>query len=340
LNIKGLTAVVGRQRYQNAQGLLYSNDLAPTDQVNVHSRLGPLNLSGFNGTTNDNTFVGTRNPYITSAAVGYMGINNTGSAVTGTAGNTSGSFAGFPGVLAAGGAYPTDNESLIHANINLFKIAGQPVGLGISRLFDGVQEQSADGANLTIPLFNRTIGIEGVRETQYFNGTSANHPTAFNVTVPVVRWKLIDLDFAYGKADNDFEYLVASETNPFARTYGEAIFDRPMALGSPMINGSGIAGTPLYMAAKQVYDWNGTVRVPISFLRRFPIDLRYYKAYGSQVTPAGGVANAINLGAVYSIGTAFPLSPGFDLSFKYGVYNVPGPFPSIEYFRAAANIGF
>jgi len=347
LNIKGLSAVLGRQRTKIGQGLLYDNDLSPTDQVNLKFNLGPLSISGFNGTTNNQLFASSRNPYLQTGAVRYIGFSGTAAGfIPGgpfgpnpNAGG-SGAFAGFPGAGSLA-AYPDDNESAVRASVNLFRIAGQPVGLGITRLFDGVQDQNGWSADLSVPLFNRTIGFEAVRQDQYANSLSANQPTAWNVTVPVLRHRILDLDFAYGKADNDFEYFVASSANPYARTYGEAIFDRPLALGAPLINGLGrTPGEPAYMAAKKAFDWNGTLRLPVSFLKRFPLDFRYYRAYGSQIAPFGGQKDSLDLGAVYSVGTSFALSPGLDLSLKYGAYNVPGAYRALQYFRAAASVGF
>jgi hypothetical protein len=337
LNIKGLNAVLGRQHTRIAQGLLYDNDLAPTDQFRVNFNLGPFSISGFDGTTNNQVFSSAGNPYLTTGAVANIGLNGfAGLMPTGSPGaGTSGAFVGFPSPPSYANQYPDDNEALLHADVNLFRIAGNPVRLGGTALLNGVQDQDGYGADLTIPLFNRTVGVEWVDERHYANSASAASPQALNVTVPIFRTNLLDLDFAYGKADSDFEYFLASSANPFARTYGEAIFDRPMALGAPLISGTGPAGSPIYAAAKQTYDFNGTVRLPISFLRRFPIDLRYYRAYGSHIA-----GTRLDLGSVYSIGTRFAITPGMDISVKYGVYNVPGPYPALQYLRAAADIGF
>jgi hypothetical protein len=261
----------------------------------------------------------------------------------------SGAAVGFPG--AVGGAYPDDNEAAVRAGFNLFRIAGQPVSVGITRLFDGVQNQQGDSVDLTIPLFNRTIGVEYVRQRQYAGNTNTvGEPNAYNITLPLFRARFLDLNLAYGKADNDFEYFVASSANPYARSYAEALFDRPVALGAPMINGrffgnvggvpAGLGGMPLYATAKEAIDFNGTLRI----LRRLPIDFRYYKAYGTRLIDASGSAggrrNALDLGSVYTVGSTFNVSPGLDLELKYGHYNVPGAFPSIDYVRVGANVGF
>ncbi|MBW3635393.1 MAG: S-layer homology domain-containing protein, partial [Armatimonadetes bacterium] len=46
LGTRGLSATLGRQRTKIAQGLLYDNDLSPTDQLRLDFNLGPVALSG------------------------------------------------------------------------------------------------------------------------------------------------------------------------------------------------------------------------------------------------------------------------------------------------------
>lgn len=289
-------------------------------------------MGAFVGSTNNNTSIGLANPYAASGAVRYLGTSVIKSPNFATTANEflSGAAIGFPGIqdyLIAGRAPLTDdNEALVHAGVNLFKIAGQPVRVGGSYLFSGVEKQRGYGFDLTIPLFNRNVGVEYVKQTNYFLAGNSNG-SAYNVTVPLIRSSKLDLNFAYGKADRQFEYFAASAANPFARTYGEAIFDRQLALGAPLINGAGAPGDPQYMAAKKVYDVGGTLRV----IKRLPIDFRYYNAKGT-----GGR----DLGAVYTVGTTFALTQGLDLELKYGRYNPKGNFDSINYFRVGANVGF
>jgi hypothetical protein len=341
--IKGLSAILGRQHTRIGQGLLYNNDLAPTDQIHGMFNVGPLQISGFIGSSNNQTFSGATNPYITTGAVRFLGLGSNAAPVPNffNAGNRavgSGAAVGFPSANASG-PFPDDNESLVRVGFNLFRIAGQPVGIGISRLFDGVENQRGDSLDLTVPLFNRTVGVEYVQQKKYYNGTKTNdNPSAYNVTLPVLRTRILDLDASYGKAQNDFEYFASSSANPFARTYAEALFDRPMALGAPMINGFGANGTPLYMAAKEAYDLRGTVRLPLPVLRRVPIDFRYMAARGSGTV---GSNDGISLGHLYSVGTAFNLSPGLDAEFKFGEYNPAGASVyTIRYVRVGVNLGF
>ncbi len=333
--ISNLTATLGRQRTKIAQGLLYDNELSPTDQLRADFSVGPVAISGFVGTTNNVTGLGLvgLDPYVSQGSVFYMN--------TGVAGNNAAvGFPGFDPTFGAGGSdfnafVADDNENLIRASANLFRLAGQPVSLGYSRMFDGFRGQRGDAVDLTIPLFNRTVGIEYVRGLQYASGQDTpGNPKAYIATVPVLRTSIIDLNFAYGKADDDFEYGVISSANPYARSYGQAIFDRPIALGAPLATTANGGG---FVAAKRTYDINGTVRLPISFLRRVPLDFRYYKADSGDL---GGGTGSVDLGRVYSLGTTFNVTPGFDLNLLGGVYDPKDAISKVRYVRVGASVGF
>ena len=343
LGTRNMSLILGRQRTKIASGLLYDNDLWPTDQLHAMAGVGPVSISGFIGSANNATggssSLGNRSNYLNSGAVGYMGANlfyngnfndlDTSDKIL------SGAGVGFPGlspaVFGSEVAKTDDNEALVRASLNLFKIAGQPVQLGASYLFDGIQNQRGYGVDLTIPLFNRNVGVEYVKQRNYAfefdggNNDASGH--AFNITVPVLRTSKLDLNLAYGKASDDFEYFVASAANPFARTYGEAIFDRQMALGAPLINGDGESGDPQFMAAKKVFDVGGTLRL----IKRLPVDFRYYTAEGTE---------GRELGNVWTVGTTLALTQGLDLELKYGQYDPKGDFDTIKYFRAGASVGF
>jgi hypothetical protein len=323
LGTKGLTAVLGRQRTKIAQGLLYDNDLAPTDQLHAMFNLGAFEVGAFIGSSNNNTVggLGLLNPYVASGANAFIGSPD---ALYLPGGALNGSAVGFPGIF--GIPRTDDNEAAVHAAVNLFRISGQPVRLGGTYLFDGIGDQEGYGADLSIPLFNRVVGVEYVKQRQYASGADSDGH-AFNITVPVLRLKKVDLDLAYGKANDDFEYFLSSSANPFARTYGEAIFDRPLALGAPLINGAGPAGSPQFMAAKKVFDVNGTLRL----IKSLPLQFRYYTAKGT---------DGIDLGNVWSVGTNYSLTQGLDLEVKYGQYNPKGDYDTIKYFRVGANVGF
>jgi hypothetical protein len=334
VDLKNLKLVIGRQHTKVAQGLLYDNDLIPTDQIQGMFSIGPVNLDAFIGSTNNNSVLGgsTGSGYFDSGAAYWIGANSN------SGGSGSGATVGFPSLIhnisgGGGGVYPydyrEDSESLVHGSIDLFKISGKPVQLGASYLFNGVADQKGWGADLTVPLFNRNVGIEYVNQKNYANDADSDGD-AYNITVPVLRTKSIDLDVAYGKASDDYEYFLSSAANPYARTWGEAIFDRPLALGAPLINGNGVYGAQ-YMAAKKVWDVNATLR----FIKKLPINLRWYNAKGSDVA-----GNSIDLGNVWSVGTNYQLTQGLDLELKYGQYNPKGDIDSIKYFRIGANVGF
>jgi hypothetical protein len=334
LGARGLSLILGRQRTKIGQGLLYDNDLAPTDQLHAQFNVGPLQINGFYGGINNNNFGGNGlNPYIFSGSAFNIGLNGGGNVFGGLgAAAGSGAAVGFPDPTGVT-LYPEDSESLVRVGFNLFRIAGNPVQVGIARQFDGVGDQDGDSIDLTIPLFNRTVGFEYVRQNHYANGTEANDAGAYNITVPVLRSRILDLNAAYGKADDRFEYFLSSAANPYARTYAEAIFDRPMALGAPLIGEAPGGGDARYMAAKQVYDFTGTLRL----LRRLPLDFRYYNAKGSE----RGRGDAVDLGNVFTVGSTFNISPGVDLEVKYGQYDSENEaVDKLKYFRIGANVGF
>jgi hypothetical protein len=332
VDLNNLKLIIGRQHTKVAQGLLYDNDLIPTDQIQGMFSLGPVNLDAFIGSNNNNSAFGSGNGYFSSGAAYWIGGNSYSS------GSGSGATIGFPNLVhnvAGGGpalppqSYLEDSESLVHGSLDLFKIAGKPVQLGASYLFSGVADQKGWGADLTVPLFNRNVGVEYVNQKDYANDNESNG-SAYNITVPVLRTKSIDLDVAYGKASDDFEYFLSSAANPYSRTWGEAIFDRPLALGAPLINGNGVYGSQ-YMAAKKVWDVNATLR----FIKKLPISLRWYNAKGSDV-----LGHSTDLGNVFTIGTNYQLAQGLDLELKYGRYNPDGDVDPINYFRIGANVGF
>ncbi|HEX8466039.1 MAG TPA: S-layer homology domain-containing protein [Abditibacterium sp.] len=359
LGIRGLSATLGRQRTKIAQGLLYDNDFSPTDQLRADFNLGPLALTGFVGTTNNQAGLGTFgvDPYVTQGAVFYMN--------TGIVGNDR--AVGFPG-FGLGAAVPggglgagnldidtdfdensfsfgrtEDNESLIRASANLFRIGSQPVNLGYTRLLDGFRRQKGDSLDLTVPLFGRTLGVEYVRSFQTaFGARTSDNPNAFIATVPLLRTKILDLNAAYGQADDDFVYNVISSANPYARSYGEALFDRPIALGAPMmtdLNGGG------FLAAKRTFDVKGTLRIPLGFLKRVPLNFRFYRAKSGANLPAAGVGtqdggSRQDLGRVYSLGSTFNVTPGLSLNVLGGIYNPKGDIPTLRYMRVGASVGF
>lgn len=329
LGIKGASSTIGRQRTKIAQGLLYDNQLAPTDQLRGDFGIGPVNLTAFVGTSSNQSATTGGNPYANEGSVFFL-----------RAGLLPGTTLTSVGLPSNTSGMNEDNEAALRASLNLFRISGQPVVLGLNKVFDGYGWQEGRGADLTIPLFNRTVGIEFVQQEAYASGGlggTTRKPRAGIVTVPVLRTSVLDFNVAYGKAEDTFEYFAISSANPYARSYGSAVFDRPMALGAPLINTSG-AG-PAFVAAKRTWDFTGTVRLPIGFLRRIPLDFRYYTAdSGAGVGPGG---SRVDLGKVYSLGTTWAVTPGLNLEVKGGIYDPDGDSVSkIRYWRAGASVGF
>ena len=335
LGLSGITASIGRQRTAIAQGLLYDNQLSPTDQMRGDAILGPVTLTGITGTQNDVDSSnlsggGQADPYTNQGNIQYLSSN----------GNRQQQLA--IGTPRATGTGANDNESLARASVNVFKVAGRPVALGYTKLFDGYRAQKGDSFDVSLPLFNRTIGFEYVRQQKRADGTGGdvvgnggNNPSAYNATLNVLRTNVLDLNVAYGYAEGNFEYFAASSANPYSRTYGEAIFDRPLALGAPLLNPNRGDNEGAFLTAKRAFDVNGTVRLPIGFLSRVPLQFRYYEA------DSGGTAGGRrDLGEVYTLGTKVNVTPGIDVEVKSGIYNPKGTLATVEYFRVGAGISF
>ena len=333
LGARGGSLTLGRQRTQMGLGLLYDNQLSPTDQLRAEFGIGPFAVNAFVGTQNNVSVLNGSNssdPYSQQGALYYLNTGNT------ALDNAVGFAASQPGF----GSPADDNESLVRADVNLFRISGRPVQLGYTRLLDGFRSEEGDSVDLTLPLFNRTIGVEYVRKFRNSNSidptAGGDEPEAIYGTLNVLNTSLLSLNVAAGTADEEFQYFAASSANPFARSYGQAIFDRPIALGAPLINGDGGAGEPQFLAAKRVFDVSGTLRLPLGFLRRVPLDFRYYTAKSGEIEGGG----RRDLGKVYSVGTRFNLTPGVDLEVKGGVYEPDGNVREIRYVRVGASVGF
>lgn len=331
----GSVLTLGRQRTKIAQGLLYDNDLSPTDQVRGDFKLGPVSITGFYGSQNNVGigFSGQNDPYGSQGSAYFLGSGTDFDDATGV-------FVGTP-INQDLAVFPDDNEHLVRAGLNLFRISGRPVSVGYSRLFDGFRNQEGESLDITLPLFNRTIGFELVRQTKYANSVDTegflgedDEPLAGVVSVNLLRSSILDLNVAYGEAEDNFEFFTTSATNPYARSYGEAIFDRPIALGAPLMNGEEFG--PAFLAAKKAFDVSGTLRLPLPLLRRIPLDFRYYEAKSGRVD--GG--DRIDLGKVYSIGTKFNVTPGVDFEVKGGWYNPEGDIEDVRYVRVGASVGF
>jgi len=346
LGFKNTTATLGIQHTKIGLGLLYDNELAPTDQARIDSNWGPLKFTAFVGASGNSTGIGgtSQNPYLTGGAVGFLDPVNSQFGVNRSIGfgRPNDSQSALPGQTGFAQENP---ESLGRVAATLFHISGQPVDFGLSSLLQGEGAQSGNSADLSLPLFGRTIGLEGVVENRYADGSHpvGSDPGAFLADIPVLRSSVIDLNLSYGISSNDFEYYGISSANPYARTYGEAIFDRPVALGAPLIDSSeaGTGTGPAYTAAREVAQVGGTVRLPIGFLRKLPFDYGFYHAEGGETSQGG---SRVNLGNVYTLGTSYPVTSGLSLEVKGGYYQpaffAADPQTPIRYLRVGANVGF
>src|SRR5690606_31208891 len=88
IDLNRLRLIIGRQHTKVAQGLLYDNDMIPTDQIQSIFNLGPVNVNAFIGSANNNSALGYGIGYLGTGASYWMGLNGWG--------NSSGSFVGFP----------------------------------------------------------------------------------------------------------------------------------------------------------------------------------------------------------------------------------------------------
>src|SRR5690606_34110922 len=72
-DLSSLKLILGRQHTRVAQGLLYDNDLIPTDQLQAIFSLGPVNLNAFIGSSNNNSSFGLGAGYLNIASPYYIG---------------------------------------------------------------------------------------------------------------------------------------------------------------------------------------------------------------------------------------------------------------------------
>ena len=79
------------------------------------------------------------------------------------------------GNLLVESASDNDNETIARASVNVFKVAGRPVALGYTRYVRRLPfAQSGDSFDVSLPLFNRTIGFEYVRQYKRADGTGGD----------------------------------------------------------------------------------------------------------------------------------------------------------------------
>ncbi len=184
--------------------------------------------------------------------------------------------------------------------------------IGLNWLRDGAGAQHGYGVDAQFHVFGRQVVAEWVKQVDYFNETpSSGDDDLFYVRADLCRCKNWDVRVAYGRGGRDFQPFVVSALNPYARTYSEAIFDRPTHLGAPL---PGNFTTPtvtvsnMVMALYRGWDVGFTYRVR----GRHPLDVRYY---------GGDDFLGNSLGKVLTVGYTFPLTSGIDVELKWGQFN-------------------
>lgn len=184
--------------------------------------------------------------------------------------------------------------------------------IGLNWLRDGAGAQHGYGVDAQFHVFGRQVVAEWVKQADYFNETpSSGNDDLFYVRADLCRCKNWDVRAAYGRGGRDFQPFVVSALNPYARTYSEAVFDRPTHLGAPL---PGNFTTPtvtvsnMVMALYRGWDVGFTYRVR----GRNPLDVRYY---------GGDDFMGNSLGKVLTVGYTFPLTSGIDVELKWGQFS-------------------
>lgn len=181
--------------------------------------------------------------------------------------------------------------------------------IGLNWLRDGAGAQHGYGADVQFRVFGRSVIAEWVKQADYFNETpSSGDDDLFYVRADLCRCQNWNAWAAYGRGGRDFQPFVVSALNPYARTYSEAVFDRPTHLGAPL---PGNFTTPtvtvpnMVMALYRGWDVGVTYRVR----GKHPLDVRYY---------GGDDFLGNRLGKVWTVSYTFPLAQGVDVELQWG----------------------
>lgn len=335
---------IGRQHYVVGQGLLIDNSLAYMDGARADWKL-------FNDKIGLNLFWADASA---GTIGGGGGVNQTyvgNGAATGTLrGGGAGSLAGFNvaklnrfGLSTANASrvYPFANAQLggpyaLGAGNNDMVFNGRLTGkiasvdLGLNYLADGIDGQRGASADVGFNIFGRRISGEVLQTIKTDNGIK-NIGYGYLGRAQLLKGTRFTLDFAYGSMNRNVQPMTASSLNPFARTYGEAVFERSNFLGSPLW-GQNAGGN--YLGALMQ---GGEVKSSVNLIKGWPINLRLY---------AGRDGDRRNLGHVWTIGTRHPLVQGVDGELIWGHYQsrLTGASAAgggnISYIRAGINVPF
>jgi hypothetical protein len=316
---------IGRQRYNWGQGLLLDTDLQYMDGINWNYRLGE-NASFSLAWADADSGLG--------AADGDFGTRY----ATGGAASRSTIAAGLaqgPPTSGNGVVRPFPNATLASVNDQIF--GGRldwtfSVGrIGIGYLHDGFAGQQGWSVDTTFNVWKRNVAIEYVKQTQNFNGgDTSGDDKAWYVRAEILKGNNWNLNAAYAKVGEDFQPFVASSLNPYARTYTEAVFDRPLHVGAPLLGRAGAGGGSGARRLFALYKgWEASLTY--RFGGKNPLDIRYYQ---------GDDFRGVSLGKVWTVSYTFPLTEGIDVELKYGQFSADQAVNDMKFARVGALINF
>jgi len=364
------SVVLGRQNIAMGQGLIVNNSLATQDLINFNWKPGVFNFQfvigdADNGTAG-NTYTGGTVPGISSGAALGTGTVLAGLGVpvalvgapVPAAGGTIG-FITIPAIVSAGalgagqklGITTGGRNSGLPANDEMvatrisFPLWDNRIQVGGNWLIDGMAAEEAFSADFAFSLWERAVKIEWAKSGSYdTDADTVGNDDAILINADLIKWGGWKLWGAYANAGDGFQVPTASIANPYVRTYSEALFDRPVAFGSPMLTGPIAGALPIVSDVWQVglegpglggywsfgwYTGDANEGIPTATTVTF----------GPLVIPVA--VGGGNLGDVLTIGYTRPLVPGVDLELKYGhasFDNVANQ--DIDYFRIGSKLSF
>lgn len=316
---------IGRQRYNWGQGLLLDTDLQNFDGINWNYPLGEnasFSLAwadtdiGINGAGNI-----TGISYKTGGAASRMTI--AGGLSQGGPGSGNGVVRPFPDAGLAFG-----NDQIFGGRLDWTFSVGR---VGIGYLHDGFAGQQGWSVDTSFNVWGRNVVAEYVKQNQNFNsGDTTGDDKAWYVRAEILKGNNWNFNAAYAKVGEDFEPFVASSMNPYARTYTEAVFDRPLHVGAPLpgrAGASGLTGARRLFALYKGWEAGLTYR----FGGKNPLDIRYYE---------GDDFRGVSLGKIWTVSYTFPLTQGVDVELKYGQFSADQAVNDMKFARVGALVNF
>jgi hypothetical protein len=358
---------IGRLRARWGAGMLLDADLAAVDVVNFHRNFGEhFGLGLIVGTIETGLTLGTTgNTYSTSGAAGIgtvLGAGGPGQPANGFNAGFTNARANTDGLQIFNGTrngdgrsrfgpvfpFPAQNSFLAPLNGTLitapnaysddeiFGVRGElhlgRVNVGLNWLRDGAGAQHGYGVDAEFYLWGGRVVAEWVKQEDYFNEVpSSGDDDLFYVRADLYRRTNWNLWAAWGRGGRDFQPFVVSALNPYARTYTEALFDRPLHLGAPLPGSfmtPTVTVTNMVMALYRGWDVGVTYRVR----GRNPLDFRYY---------GGDDFLGNSLGKVLMVGYTFPLVPGIDVELRLGQFTSDqSGIEDLKFARVGALVNF